>query len=165
LPGDFVPRFELYRAVLAVALIFSAGLFLREIRALPGKGLATWTVGLALVWSELMTLWTPWLDYMKSYRPVFSAMPLAKATDCIASLNLGEGERAMLHYVTGRDTVRREVAPHAPCTFLLVQRAVGAGPAIDNTRWQVVWQGERPAPAKERFWLFRAMPPDRYVRR
>jgi hypothetical protein len=155
LPADFVPRFEPFRAVLAIVLIVGAGFLLRIIRRLPGRGLATWTVGLSLLWALLMTLLTPWLDYTKSYRALFAAMPLPEPRDCLASLGLGEGERAMLHYVTGRDPVRREVIPDSSCTYLLVQREASSGPpSIDRQQWREVWHGKRPGPAKERFWLF-----------
>lgn len=155
MPGDFIPRFEWYRAVLAALLLAGAVLFLRETGAAPGRGLAVWTLGLALVWSLAMTLWTPWLDYKKSYRGLFTSMPMPTPHDCIASLNLGEGERAMLSYFTGRNPVRREVAPSATCSYLLVQWEVAKGPPwIDRDRWVEVWRGKRPGPVQERFWLF-----------
>jgi 4-amino-4-deoxy-L-arabinose transferase-like glycosyltransferase len=156
LPGDFAPRFNASSMLLGLLLTIGAPVVLRVIWKKPGKGLAVWVLGLTLTWSLLMTLWEPWLDYAKSYRSLFSSMPLPATPDCIASIDLGEGERAMLHYVTGFDPVRREVAPKASCTLLLIQREAAFGePAIDRNRWEEVWRGKRPGQKKERFWVFR----------
>lgn len=82
-------------------------------------------------------------------------MPIPDTTNCLASINLGEGERAMLRYVTGHNPVRREVSPDAKCTTLLVQREVAFGePEIDLTKWKELWRGSRPGVTNERFWLF-----------
>ena len=125
-------------------------------RALPAWGLTAWVAGLALIWSLLMTLWLPWLDHAKSYRDVFVAMPLPSTTDCVASIGLGEGERAMFYYITGRNTLRREIKPDAVCNVLVVQKEQKLGtPDIDLQKWQEIWQGSRPGITNERFWLYR----------
>lgn len=157
LPSDFVPHFEADRTVLAVLITIGAIIVMRVLWHKPCKGLTAWVVGMTAAWSLLMALWTPWLDYAKSYRSVFSTMPIPNRTNCIASINLGEGERAMLRYITGHNPIRREVAPNASCTSLLVQREAGSGePDIDLTRWKEIWRGSRPGVTNERFWLFRA---------
>jgi hypothetical protein len=121
----------------------------------PARGLTVWVIGITLTWSLLTTLWMPWLDFAKSYRSVFASMPIPETSNCIASGGLGEGERAMLRYVTGRNTVRLEVSPGARCTTLLVQREVAFGePEIDLTLWKELWRGSRPGVTNERFWLF-----------
>jgi hypothetical protein len=157
LPDDFVPHFDALSAVLAVLITIGALVVLRVLWDKPGKGLTAWVIGITLTWSLLMTLWTPWLDYAKSYRSVFASMPIPNSVDCIASINLGEGERAMLRYVTGHNPVRREVSPDAARTTLLIQREAAFGePDIDLTKWKEIWRGARPDQTNERFWLFRA---------
>jgi 4-amino-4-deoxy-L-arabinose transferase-like glycosyltransferase len=159
LPADFVPHFRPTEAMLALAVTVGAGYAWSVLRTRPGRGLAAWAIGLTLSWSLLTTLWMPWLDYAKSYRSVFSAMPIAHQVNCIASINLGEGERAMLRYVTGYNPVRREVAPQASCTNLLIQREAAHGePTVDRLRWKEVWRGSRPGVTNERFWLFKLEP-------
>jgi hypothetical protein len=102
-----------------------------------------------------MTLWIPWLDFAKSYRSVFASMPVPAASNCIASRDLGEGERAMLRYVTGHLPVRREVFPNSVCNTLLVQGYAASGePNIDLQAWERVWHGARPGVTNERFWLY-----------
>jgi hypothetical protein len=158
LPMEFVPDFQLAPTLAAVLATIGGLLALRAWRNQPAKGLTAWVTGLTLSWTLLTTLWMPWLDYAKSYRSVFASMPLPE-TDCIASINLGEGERAMLHYVTGHNPVRLEVTPGARCATLLVQReAAFGGPAVDHLMWNELWRGSRPGITNERFWLFSLAP-------
>ncbi len=158
LPAEFVPRFEAGPALCAVALTLGAAALMRTLWRRPGRGLAAWVIGLTLTWSLLSTLWMPWLDYAKSYRAVFVAMPIPADANCVSSMFLGEGERAMLRYVRGRDAVRLDVTPRADCTILLVQydAALGA-PALDPTKWRQIWLGSRPGVTSERFWLYSAI--------
>lgn len=155
LPAEFVPHFDAFHAILA-ALITAGALFtLKMLWNKPARGLSIWVLGITMTWSLLTTLWMPWLDFAKSYRSVFASMPIPETANCIASLNLGEGERAMLKYVTGHSPVRLEVSPHAGCKTLLVQREVAFGePEIDLTVWKELWRGSRPGVTNERFWLF-----------
>jgi 4-amino-4-deoxy-L-arabinose transferase-like glycosyltransferase len=155
LPAEFVPRFDALQAMAATFLTVGAFLALKMLWHRPARGLAVWVVGITLTWSLLTTLWMPWLDFAKSYRSVFASMPIPETSNCIASVSLGEGERAMLRYVTGRNTVRLEVSPDARCTTLLVQREVAFGePEIDLNLWKELWRGSRPGVTNERFWLF-----------
>lgn len=156
LPAEFIPRFDASR--LLAALLFSLGalFLLRAVWHQPARALSIWVTGITLSWALLTTLWMPWLDFAKSYRPVFAALPIPDSTNCIASISLGEGERAMLRYVTGINPVRVEVAPNAGCTTLLVQREAAFGePEINFAQWKELWRGSRPGVTNERFWLFR----------
>ena len=155
LPIEFVPRFEALAAMAATLVTIGAFVALRMMWNRPASGLVVWVIGMTLTWSLLSTLWMPWLDFAKSYRSVFASMPIPASVDCIASINLGEGERAMLRYVTGHNPVRLEVAPDAECTTLLVQREAKFGePEIDLMLWKELWRGARPGITNERFWLF-----------
>lgn len=155
LPIEFVPYFDGFRAVGAILITSVAFVAIRVLWNRPARGLSVWVVGMTLTWMLLTTLWMPWLDFAKSYRSVFESMPIPESTNCLASINLGEGERAMLRYVTGRNPVRVEVSPSAGCTTLLVQREVAFGePEIDLTFWKELWRGSRPGVTNERFWLF-----------
>lgn len=155
LPIEFVPHFDPVWALAAALITLGAFAAMRMLWDKPARGLVAWVIGITLTWSLLTTLWMPWLDFAKSYRSVFASMPIPESANCIASINLGEGERAMLRYVTGNNPVRLEVSPNAGCTTLLVQREVAFGePEIDRTLWTEVWRGSRPGVTNERFWLF-----------
>jgi hypothetical protein len=73
---------------------------------------------------------------------------------CLASQSLGENERAMLQYVTGIISVRREVKPDARCDFILLQSRDEDLRATQQDGWQLVWKGNRPGDNSERFSVF-----------
>jgi 4-amino-4-deoxy-L-arabinose transferase-like glycosyltransferase len=80
LPANFIPSFDSATVALAAALTISAFYLWRRLALMPGRGLAGWALGLVLSWALLSTLWMPWLDYAKSYRSVFDAMPVPDVT-------------------------------------------------------------------------------------
>ena len=70
---------------------------------------------------------------------------------------VAEGERAMLHYFNGRNTLRREQWPGAGCDMLLVQGYTNEGTRnVDLRGYHQVWEGARPGDGWQRFWLFRS---------
>lgn len=159
LPADFVPQFDLLDFSVAAAVTAGACYGLRRYNATqsPACGLFSWTIGLTLVWGLLSTLWMPWLDYAKSYTRVFESIPWPHTHGCIASLGLGEGERAMLDYTADRRTYRQEVTARPDCDLLFLQGYVASGAGIiDSTKWELIWSGGRPGDTWQKFWLFRA---------
>jgi 4-amino-4-deoxy-L-arabinose transferase-like glycosyltransferase len=139
-----------------VALTLAWVLLLPRLREWDIRPLLSWTAGLTLVWSLLSTLWLPWLDAAKSYRGMFASMRRALPMDygCLASQSLGEHERAMLQYVTGIISVRREVQPEARCGFILLQGRDEDPRVPPQDGWQLVWKGNRPGDNSERFSVF-----------
>jgi 4-amino-4-deoxy-L-arabinose transferase-like glycosyltransferase len=157
LPADYLPDFGAKAFIVALAATVAALALASRRYHFPASGLFAWTAGLALFWVLLTTLWMPWLDYAKSYRAVFATMPLPDDHDCVASIGLGEGERAMLHYFNGRNTLRREQWPGAGCDILLVQGYAPEGTRkVDLRGYHQVWEGARPGDNWQRFWLFRS---------
>ena len=160
LPDDFEPDFEPWTFAAALTVTAGALFALRLFGRMPGRGLTAWLTGLTLTWALLSSLLMPWLDYGKSYRSVFEDIPWPANINCVASLGLGESERAMLHYVAGRVTARREILPEADCNTLLMQGYVPIGNAVvDPVKWDKIWEGARPGDDWQRFWLFRARQP------
>jgi 4-amino-4-deoxy-L-arabinose transferase-like glycosyltransferase len=128
---------------MAVASAFGlAGYALRQ--PLRGALPLTAAAGIALLWSSLVLPFSSCLDALKGYRAV--ALSLADhlpATECVASLGLGEGERALLDYYVGLRTQRMETSSTADrCDALLVQ-SLADGPGIASRDWSLVWQGSR----------------------
>ena len=106
-----------------------------------------WTAGIAAAWGLAMTLWLPFLDEVKSYRSVATAMQAAVPEgECIAGRNLTEPQRAMFHYYSG-------VIAGRECPLLLVHSGTLAAPALGRG-WTLLWRGTRPGDDKEFFWLF-----------
>jgi len=155
LPMDFKPTFQGFAFAVAVALTLAWVLLLFRLKEWEIRPLVSWTAGLTLVWGLVSTLWLPWLDYAKSYRGMFASMQRALPADhgCLASQSLGEHERAVLEYVTGIISLRREVRPDARCDFLLLQGRAGDRVQLQGG-WQLLWDGSRPGDNSERFSLF-----------
>ena len=156
LPADFVmPLQPLAVAVAALATLAWLAAWLGLPR-LYERAIVSFVAGLTLCWLLFATLWLPWLDDAKSYRSVFVAMQpsLPVTRNCVASVNLGESERAMLDYFLGVQTLRREIHPDAACDVLLVEGSAQQPPVSPGVAWQVAWQGARPGDTHEHFWLF-----------
>ncbi|WP_291992701.1 glycosyltransferase family 39 protein [Candidatus Accumulibacter sp. ACC003] len=110
----------------------------------PMRGIMHWMAGLTLFWLLIATLWMPWIDYGKTYRPLSAA--LAKALPakhgCIAA-NVADSLLASLDYFDGIQTVARESAEGRSCDLLLTH----GSPTING--WQKVWQGGRPGDRRD----------------
>lgn len=157
LPGLHWPRFlGLVGSVAALGVL--AATSARSVRHwFP----VAWIAGATLVLGAAFTLWLPWLEASKSYRAPIAAMQarLPSEFDCIASEALGESERAMLDYVAGIRTLRREVHPDAPCSLLLVQmRSVSDAAQPVPAGWVELWRGRRLAVPYDELRLLRRTP-------
>ena len=122
----------------------------------PEQPLAIWAGGITAVWALLATLFIGWVDTTKSYRSVIGDMQRAMPAQyrCMASRDLGEAQRAMLHYFAGIRSERLESRPQSACDLLLVQ-----GLPLDETvlpaGWTKIWEGHRPGDKDERLRLYR----------
>jgi hypothetical protein len=109
---------------------------------------------MTLVWALLMTLFLPWLDAAKSYRPVVAQMDAALPADV-------RNGSACISVAAQAHTARLAWAQYSPldlktddvgCAYRLVQMPhESAAPA----GWQAVWQGARPRNKEEGFALLR----------
>ena len=103
-----------------------------------------------------MVLWTPWIDYGKSYRPVAEALStqLPQNHGCVAARGLGEAQRASLDYFSGIITRRANSGAGKQCRWLITlgqprdDRSPGEG-------WQPVWEGNRPGDRSEKLRLYK----------
>lgn len=143
--------------VLALVLSLAWLLVIFLVKRSNLRSIVSSALGLTLVWGLLATIWLPWLDAGKSYRGMVASLRLAlpHQYDCLASRNLGEPQRAMLHYFAGIITQRVEVAPQHECPFLLTQGvAADGGDVLDPAVWRLIWTGSRLGDNSERFRLF-----------
>jgi len=143
-------------AALLLAMVLSVTWLVAAIRLERGalRAIVNSALGITLVWGLLATIWLPWLDAGKSYRDMLTSMRQAMPLeyDCLASRNLGEPQRAMLHYFTGIISEREELyQPH--CSLLLVQgRPQSTEPP--SPKWRILWEGQRLGDHSEWFTLF-----------
>ena len=159
-PGH-IPRFNGLAFVIAFALT-STWLILvwRSERSLH-RSTAFWAAGVTLVWGLVTTLWLPWIDYGKTYGPVATSLANVLKTAnrsgalCIASLGLGEAQRAAFDYHAGIVTHRLEINSRSTCPLLLIQARAGQTSVADRpgSGWKRIWEGNRPRD-RERFRLY-----------
>ncbi|MBX3663879.1 MAG: glycosyltransferase family 39 protein [Burkholderiales bacterium] len=157
-PGyDF--GFRLLPFVLGLA--YTAGWFalIARLPRSPEQPLAIWAGGITAVWALLATLFIGWVDTAKSYRSVIADMQRAMPAQyrCMASRELGEAQRAMLHYFAGIRSERLETRPDSACDLLLVQ-GVPLDDMLLPPQWQKIWEGHRPGDKDERLRLYRLQP-------
>ena len=122
----------------------------------PLRGIVHWCYGTTLTWLLLMTLWLPWIDYGRSYRPVAVGLKAAIGTaatgsrTCVASSSLGLAERASFAYFGGLDFA----GVRDNCPWLLIQGSRGEKPRAEPGL-RLIWEGNRPGDRNERFRLYR----------
>ena len=145
---ELSPAKAIAAAAISVAFIAFAALS----RRMVSGGLALWSGSLAAGWALVALLWLPWIDHAKSYRGMYESLAHAipAQTDCVASLEIGESERAVLEYVLGIPTID----PDEGCRFVLRQRRADKVTASVPQSWHLVWSGSRPGDYRERFELW-----------
>lgn len=150
---------------LALALIITSIWIFTCVRARQSNRAAVtnWAVGITFGWGLLMTLWLPWIDSAKSYRPVFNNIQRAMlesgtASSCVNALNVGQSQRLLLHYYTKLQLEAIGSKQSSDCDFYLIQDEKGLTRMQPGDEWQLIWQGKRAADRKESFRLYQRQP-------
>jgi len=155
-PG-FRPPWQPLALLVSVFLSLLWIVLVRPARRSNRRAVLNWATGMTLVWGLYMTIWLPYLDSRRSYRPVAEslAQQLPAGMSCLASRNLGEPQRALIEYFGGIVPIRDELAAAAACPLLLMQ--VGRDDTDDppDSAWEKIWEGHRRGDNTERFLLFR----------
>ena len=125
----------------------------------PWRGITHWAAGITLMWSLVIALWLPWVDYGKSYRYLAVGLKQALPTQyrCILERRLGAAQRVSLDYFAGIKTVRAQARGAAACSLLLEQ--VNEAGGTPPTGWEKIWEGSRPGDRSERLRLYRRLAP------
>jgi 4-amino-4-deoxy-L-arabinose transferase-like glycosyltransferase len=136
------------------ALWFAA---LARLKRSPQRPAYVWATGVTVLWGLAATLFIGWVDTGKSYRGMVRSMEAALPStyQCMSSRDLGNPQRAMLHYFAGIVTHREESAERRrDCDLMLVQ-GVPQEEKPPAGGWIKVWEGNRPGDKTERFRLYR----------
>ncbi len=153
-PG-FEPPVQWLPLALAVFLSLLWVVLVRPARRSNRRAVLNWAAGMTLVWGLYTTIWLPYLDSRRSYRPV--AESLAEhlpVGGCVASHNLGDPQRALFEYFIGLITVRDEFVPGHGCKVLLMQVGREDSDAPPDSAWVKIWEGRRRGDDTERYLLF-----------
>ncbi len=119
------------------------------------RAIVNWISGITLVWVLLMLLGLPALDHVRSYREVAHtvAARIDNTTGCVASIGIGDPQRASFDYFTELHFLPSGVEPYVPCRWMLTQGNRDYAPLLSSD-WQQVWEGARPGDRVERFRLY-----------
>ena len=123
----------------------------------PYRSLTHWTFGFTMLWLLATSLVLPWFDYGKTYRPVAQAIAPALPADhgCLAERGLSDTQLASLSYFVEIEPVAEDSKAGQACNWLLVVGDTRRELAPPSSRWNKVWEGNRPGDRREKFRLYR----------
>ena len=154
-PG-FQPPWQWLPVLVSAFLTLLWVALVRPARRSNRRAVLNWAAGMTLVWGLFATIWLPYVDSRRSYRPVAESLALHLPADtCLAGRNLGEPQRALLEYFTGVITIRDDLPAANRCLALLVQLGHDDPEEAPDSAWEKIWEGRRRGDDTERFVLFR----------
>jgi 4-amino-4-deoxy-L-arabinose transferase-like glycosyltransferase len=120
------------------------------------RPVVAWAAGITVMWGMLTVLFVGWADNVKSYRSMVVSMQrsLPKKYDCISSRDLGEAQRAGLHYYAGIITYREEIPERQRQCELLIAQGRPLDENVIPATWKKIWEGQRPGDKDERYRLY-----------
>ena len=152
----YASSFKLLPFALGAAYTVAWFVVLFRLKRSPQRPAIVWATGITVVWAMAAILFFGWLDLGRSYRGMIADLTHAMPASfrCISSVNLGEPQRASLHYFAGILTHREEVSDRRrDCDLMLVQ-----GNPREETpppgAWEKIWEGSRPRDREERYRLY-----------
>ncbi len=151
-PAEFALRIAPLKLACAGALTAGFIVACIALRDAPHRGIAAWVAAMGMAWGLVALLWFPWIDHAKSYRAMYESLArsIPAEVDCVASLEIGESERAVLEYVLGIPTYDSDRI----CMAVLRQRHADKVERPMPASWRRVWSGARPGDHRERFELW-----------
>jgi 4-amino-4-deoxy-L-arabinose transferase-like glycosyltransferase len=159
-PG-YAPGFKLLPFALGALYTIAWIAVLVRLKRSPERPAFVWAAGVTLTWALLAILFIGWIDTGKSYRGMIRSLEgaLPPSHRCVSSRELGEPQRAMLHYFAGIVTFREEAAERRrDCDLMLVQGSPQEEKAPPGN-WIKIWEGNRPGDKTERYRLYRRIVP------
>ena len=154
-PG-FQPPWQWLPVLVSAFLTLLWVALVRPARRSNRRAVLNWAAGMTLVWGLFATIWLPYVDSRRSYRPVAESLAVHLPADtCIASRNLGEPQRALFGYFAGVITIRDGLPAANRCLALLVQFGHDDPEEAPDSAWEKIWEGRRRGDDTERFVLFR----------
>ncbi len=123
----------------------------------PSRPAIVWAAGVTVTWALLATLFIGWVDTGKSYRGMIASLEgaLPATYQCVSSRDVGDPQRAMLHYFANIRTYREESQDRRrDCDLILVQ-GTPQDDRVPPGNWIRIWEGNRPGDKAERYRLYR----------
>jgi 4-amino-4-deoxy-L-arabinose transferase-like glycosyltransferase len=147
------PPIEIWALAAALFLTLLWIALVRPARKSNRRVLLNWAAGVVLLWGLYSTIWLPYLDSRRSYRSMATELTrFLPAKGCVAGRNLGDAQRALLHYFSGLTTVQDGTPAATQCDTLLVQYGRQFPDVLKG--WHSVWEGQRRGDDTEHFALY-----------
>ena len=157
-PG-YQPPWQLLPVLASILLTMLWLILVRPARRSNRRAVLNWAAGMTLAWGLFATIWLPYVDSRRSYRPVVESLAANLPADtCVAGRNLGEPQRALLDYFANIVTTRDDLPQATRCDALLMQLGGNDSAEPPDSAWEKVWEGRRRGDDTERFVLFRRPP-------
>jgi 4-amino-4-deoxy-L-arabinose transferase-like glycosyltransferase len=151
------PRILAMLAAIIVTFTWFALLF--NVKRSAERPFILWAAGITVGWALAVLLLFDWIDARKTYRSMVIELSvhMPEKYGCVISQDVGDAQRAMLHYFGGIVTTliyRR--SPEQSCELLITQDRWEDGNTIGEP-WQLLWEGGRAGDRHERFRLYERM--------
>ena len=148
------PRILAMLTAIVVSILWFVIVF--NVKRFTERPFVLWGAGITIGWALAVLLLFHWIDARRTYRTMVvqlsSNMP--EQYQCVISQDVGNAQRAMLHYFGGIVTTliyRR--SPDQSCDLLITQDRWEDGNVIGEP-WQLLWEGGRSGDRHERFRLY-----------
>ena len=131
--------------------------FLFNIKKSLERPAIVWTLGVTVGWSLVVVLLFPWINHVKTYKDMVIELTEKVPSDinCIARYQIGEPQRAMLHYFGGITTSQlKEDKTQRPCELLLIRGKL-IETHLSPKNWEKIWSGNRPNDLGEQYRLYK----------
>ncbi len=154
-PG-YTPGFKLVPFALGTLYTLAWFTVLAKSRRSPQRPAMVWATGVTVTWGLAAILFIGWVDTGKTYRGMIASMESALPATyrCISSRDLGEPQRAMLHYFAGILTHRDEVPERRRDCDLMIVQGIPKTESPPPGDWIKLWEGNRPGDKAERYRLY-----------
>jgi 4-amino-4-deoxy-L-arabinose transferase-like glycosyltransferase len=155
-PG-YTHGFKAVPFALAMLYTFAWIAVVIKLKRTPQRPAFVWAAGVTATWALAATLFIGWVDTGKSYRGMIASLTTALPSSygCMSSRELGDPQRAMLHYFGGIVTYRETAATQRrDCELMLVQ-GVPQEERAPAGNWIKIWEGNRAGDKAERYRLYR----------
>ena len=159
LQPEYQTQSRILAMLTAIIVTFTWFALLFNVKRSAERPFILWAAGITVGWTLAVLLLFHWIDARKTYRSMVIELSahMPEKYGCVISQDVGDAQRAMLHYFGGIVTTliyRR--SPEQSCELLITQDRWEDGNTIGEP-WQLLWEGGRSGDRHERFRLYERM--------
>ncbi len=159
LQPEYQTQSRILAMLTAIIVTFTWFALLFNVKRSAERPFILWAAGITVGWALAVLLLFHWIDARKTYRSMVIELSahMPEKYGCVISQDVGDAQRAMLHYFGGIVTTliyRR--SPEQSCELLITQDRWEDGNTIGEP-WRLLWEGGRAGDRHERFRLYERM--------